>query len=104
MIKAFGNWYRKKVQSVFALAEKTINQDREDAYGGPEDSFKQIGNYWTAYWWNKGIEIRFFPKDVCMMMTLFKIAREQGPKGKKDNVVDAMGYLGIYGDRLMDQE
>ena len=89
-------------ESVLFLAEQTINQDRLDAYGNPEDSFVRIARYWEAYWRNKGYDIPVFKEDVAMLMTLFKIAREQGPKRKKDNVIDAIGYLGIYGDRLID--
>lgn len=74
-----------------------INGERQDQYGKPEDSFKLIAKYWSAY---LGIDI--FNYDVALMMTLFKIAREQH-QHKPDSVIDAAGYLGIY-DSLIHQE
>jgi len=79
-------------------AIEVINGERQDTYGAPEDSFAIIASYWTTYLKNKlkpGVELT--PKDSVLMMVLFKIAREQN-QGKKDNLVDAAGYLGIAGD------
>lgn len=103
--------------SVLREAEKVINGERQDVYGSPEDSFKLISEYWNTYL----IEVQkkvltkhgFNPSDyklvdlldksdVAMMMVLFKIAREAN-QHKRDNVVDAAGYLGIYGDMEVDQ-
>lgn len=85
--------------TVLDEAKKVINGDRQDTYGGPEDSFADISEYWNTY-----IKRRFGtgpvnlePKDIAMMMVLFKIAREAN-QGKRDNLVDAAGYLGIAGD------
>jgi hypothetical protein len=82
-------------------ALKIINNERQDAYGNPEDSFQKIARYWNAYLQNRdSSDLLLNEKDVCLMMVLFKLAREQGPKHKKDNVVDAIGYLDIYAERL----
>lgn len=37
------------------------------------------------------------PKDVAMLMALLKIARESN-QDKQDNLIDAVGYLGLAGD------
>ncbi len=94
-------------------AIQIINGERQDQYGDPEDSFTLIAEYWQVYLRNmlldkaqdqqlSVIDVLFneFLKDdnIAMMMVLFKIAREHY-QGKKDNVVDAAGYLGIYGDK-----
>ncbi len=79
-------------------AKTVINGDRQDTYGNPEDSFTLIAAYWAVYLSKKlGGMIPIDPKDVTLMMTLFKIAREQH-QGKRDNLVDAAGYIGIAGD------
>ena len=95
--------------SVLQEAMFTINGERQDVYGSPEDSFELIADYWCTYLRSlaakrnreAGIEEYFIPpifkEDIAMMMTLFKIAREAN-QHKRDNIVDAAGYLGIYAD------
>jgi hypothetical protein len=93
-------------------AKAIINGERQNTYGDPEDSFSLIADYWNVYI-NKiqrkmlidhGVDPRDYEllpmlhaKDIAMMMTLFKIAREQ-EQGNRDNIRDASGYLGIAGD------
>ena len=93
---------------VLAEALRTINGERQDVYGSPEDSFALIARYWQTYLESRpGLSTFMGAKpdhadplraeDVAMMMTLFKIAREAN-QHKRDNLVDAAGYLGIYAD------
>ena len=80
-------------------AHKIINGERQDTYGSPEDSFELIASYWNVYMRSVCAEdhnLDLTGTDVAMMMTLFKIAREAN-QHKADNIVDACGYLGIYG-------
>lgn len=81
--------------AVLDEARKTINGDRQDAYGNPEDSFSMIAELWTAY-----LDKYVSPQDVAMMMTLFKIARQKTGKGKRDNFVDMCGYTAIAADMM----
>jgi hypothetical protein len=63
-----------------------------------------IAQYWTVYLNKKtshGLDDILDGKDVAIMLTLMKIARMSGQKYKRDNVVDAIGYLAILADRLM---
>ena len=84
--------------SVLSEAINVINGDRQDVYGSPEDSFKLIAHYWNIYLQHMNKQIYAVEaKDVAIMMTLFKIAREAN-QHKRDNIVDAAGYLGIYAD------
>jgi len=75
---------------------RTINGERQDVYGSPENSFALIADYWTAYLTRKK-NLKMTAGDVALMMTLFKIAREAN-QHKRDNILDAAGYLGIYAD------
>lgn len=77
-------------------ARKTISVERQDSYGNPEDSFTHIANYWNTFLTSK-LKEPLTKQDAMMMMVLFKIAREHN-QHKKDNLVDAAGYLGILGD------
>lgn len=76
--------------AVLREAEKVINGERQDMYGNPEDSFADIALLWGWY-----LRMPIAPEEVAMMMTLLKVARERN-QCKRDNIVDACGYLGIY--------
>ena len=78
--------------TVLDKAKEVINGERQDVYGAPEDSFQVIADFWSTY-----LCMKLTSKDIALMMTLFKIAREQH-QHKEDNLVDAAGYLGIAGD------
>ena len=90
-------------------ALKTINGERQNQYGDPEDSFDLIAHYWTTYLDANlsrafGMEpdtmesIDLYSHDVAIMMTLLKIARMQGQEHKNDNYVDAIGYIALAGE------
>lgn len=70
-------------------AEATTQGARD--YDPPEVNFKRIALLWSAYLQGRGIEITITPKDVALMMVLFKTAREIGGT-KTDNLVDMIGY------------
>ena len=82
--------------SILDEAKGIINGERQDVYGSPEDSFALIAEYWSSY-----LEKTVVSGDVAMMMVLFKLARESH-QHKRDNLVDAAGYLGILGDMCGD--
>jgi hypothetical protein len=89
--------------NILEEAGKTINQERMDEYGKPEDSFLIIAEYWTAYLKAKKYcytTDELNSKDTAVLMSLFKIARMSGQKYSRDNPRDAIGYLAIYADRL----
>lgn len=93
----------KKRGFVLAEAMSTINGERQNVYGSPEDSFALIAQYWNTYLAPKlcdGLYVE--ADDVAMMMALFKIAREAN-QHKADNIIDCAGYLGIYAD-MQDNE
>jgi hypothetical protein len=85
-------------------AKAVINGPRQDAYGSPADNFAAIAGLWSAYL-NQGLEctspdfVPIYPRDVAHMLALMKIARE-GHTHKRDNLVDACGYLAIAADGL----
>lgn len=81
--------------SALLEAHKIINGERQDSYGNPEDSFRLIADYWSAY-----LKVELSAVDVAHMMMLLKIARMSGQEPKKDNYVDLAGYAGIAGDMI----
>ena len=80
-------------------ALRTINGQRQDSHGNPEDSFERIANLWDAYLTGKyKSEIDLTAEDVALMMTLMKIARMMTGSGHRDSYVDAAGYIGLAAD------
>ena len=85
--------------SVLQEAIHTINGQRQDSYGNPEDSFERIANLWDAYLTGKyRSEIDLTAEDVALMMTLMKIVRMMTGSGHRDSYIDAAGYIGLAAD------
>lgn len=82
--------------AVLDEAKKIVTQDRCEQYGGPEDSFRVIGELWAAYLRGRGVlksgeEID--PDMVANMMVLLKVARASTAiEPKRDNYIDMAGY------------
>jgi hypothetical protein len=82
---------KKKMRGkILDEVREIINGERQDQYGDPEDSFSTICALWNVILYPTQI----IPKDVCMMMALFKIGREIH-QHKRDNLIDAIGYLAL---------
>lgn len=81
-------------ESVLEDAKQCVCKDRNNIYGGPEDNFSCIAKFWNIYLNNLGNDVSLSPKDVAIMMTLFKLARLITANSyHRDSWVDAIGYL-----------
>ena len=78
---------------ILATASDYVTRDRDATHGGPEDSFRIIGNLWSDY---LGVEVSAV--DVALMMALLKIARARGNPGHADNWIDLAGYAACGGE------
>lgn len=77
-------------------ARNLVHGDRGDAYGHPLDDFTKTARMWTSIFSNlllPGTEIP--PETVALAMVCVKLSRETNAK-KRDNIVDAAGYLETY--------
>lgn len=83
-------------EKVLKEALNCVNGEREKQYGNPEDNFQRIADFWGLYlttlFEDTNVVIELDPKDVAVMMVLFKIARSLGDEDKLDNYVDIIGY------------
>lgn len=82
-------------EQILEAARKCVCGDREEDYGSPEDNFKTIAEFWSAYLKKvmpPGIEFCLLPEDVAVMMALLKIARISSGQNKDDNWIDLAGY------------
>lgn len=74
-------------EAMLKEAITVVTQDRNREYGGPEDSFGLIANYWTVLF---GIHIT--PVQVALALDLLKTARLQANPYHRDSWVDKAGY------------
>ena len=85
-------------QSILEEAQGIIWGDREQTYGAPSANLQRIAMLWTAYIASKepfaDRPVTFTPEDVCWMMVMLKTARQINAS-KRDNLVDAAGYIGL---------
>jgi len=78
-------------------AKKIIETDRQADYGPPKDNWGRTAKIWSGI---LGTEVT--PEQAVLCMVGVKLARE-GFKHKRDNLVDAAGYLGIA-EKLLETE
>lgn len=76
-------------------AATTISSGRQDDYGHAEDSFATIAGMWESYLSARfGESVEIDGRDVAMMMSLLKVARDAASR-KRDNLVDLAGYAAL---------
>ena len=90
------NGGKEDIQLPHKEAESLVLGDRQSAYGHPLDNFSANAHMWTGtlYYKLRDGEI-ITPEDVALMMLQVKVAREINVE-KRDNIVDAHGYLMTY--------
>ena len=67
--------------------------DRNAAYGNPEDNFANIAAYWSSYLTQSTkVDIVISPQDVAHMMILMKVARLATNPTHYDSLLDIAGY------------
>ena len=77
-------------ETIATEAVSLVTGDRQKAYGHPSKNFEDIARLWSVV---LGIEVT--PAQVGMCMVQVKLAREVFVP-KRDNLVDAVGYLLAY--------
>lgn len=88
-------------KKLFDAAGRIINGERQTSYGDPEDSFTWIAQRWNQYLKGRyGANFELTAEDATFMMADFKMARECN-QHKSDNLVDAVGYMGINYDMVV---
>lgn len=76
-------------RSILAEADDIINGDRNSAYGDATPAFTEYAKGASVIF---GVEVN--AKQVALFMTWIKVCREVH-KPKRDNRVDAAGYIGL---------
>lgn len=79
--------------TVLQEAQALVYGDREAQYSPPQRDFGKTAAMWSGFLREKlmpGVVIT--PEEAVLMMVLLKISRE-GFRHKRDNLVDAAGYI-----------
>jgi hypothetical protein len=82
---------------ILTTATQYVTQDRQDQYGGMEDNFKIIADFWSTYLGAR-LNVAVDAEDVANMMALLKIARISTGQPKADNYIDLAGYAACAGE------
>jgi hypothetical protein len=82
-----GNPLKPIDKSLLDEAYGLVTGDRQKAYDHPARNFDRIARLWSV-----ALDKEITPEDVATCMILVKIAR-QVHAPKRDNIVDAIGYL-----------
>lgn len=70
-------------------AHRAINGIKQEEYGPPGKNIRDIAELCTTY-----LGAKIYPRDVCIMKILEKVARDTC-EPKHDNMVDIAGYAAI---------
>ena len=82
-------------QTILQEAHTIIYGDREETYGTPSVNLERIARLWRAHLIGRyGNSVNVTEEDVCWMMMQVKQARQMN-KPKRDNLVDAAGYIAL---------
>lgn len=87
---------------ILETAKTVVTGQREDTYGGPEDSFRLTAELWEPYLRAKCVsldaDVSLEPEDVAIMLALLKVARLAASPGHTDSWVDLAGYAACGGE------
>ena len=79
--------------SILLEAQEITDGARRLEYGSAEESFQRIADYWDTYILHKhNLKVGLTGKDVALMMTLLKLAREENGH-QRDSLLDMAGYI-----------
>ena len=88
-IPSISNDLNIETVSVLIEAERLINGQRRQDYGGALESFTRIADLWTPV-----LGMTVTPEQVALCMVQLKVARWVNGQ-QHDSLVDAAGYIGL---------
>lgn len=85
-------------ETILEEANRLVNGERQGQYGHPYDDYlcaTDMFNEWRRHKYGAAGPQQLTPDDGTMFMVFVKLSREAN-KHKRDNLVDAAGYLQCY--------
>lgn len=89
-------------QSEMTEADLLVNGSRQVDYGSPRANYAGIAKVWSGLL-SSVLSRDITPEEAALMMVGLKLQRE-AHKSKRDNLVDAHGYLLVYAHIKADEE
>jgi hypothetical protein len=84
----------KPGENEMAEANALVNGERQADYGTPRDNYSGIAKVWSGIL-SPILKRDITPEEAALLMVGLKLQR-QAMKPKRDNMVDAHGYLLVY--------
>ena len=79
--------------NILEEANHLVSGDRQEAYLHPVHDYACTAALWSALIEKRyAVKVPLTPDFCCLMMSAMKLSREAG-KHKRDNLVDAAGYV-----------
>lgn len=75
-------------------ANDLVNGERQADYGTPRSNYEGVAKVWSGLL-QHALKRDITPEEAALMMVGLKLQR-QSQKHKRDNLVDAHGYLLVY--------
>ena len=89
-----------KKKPLLLEAHSVITGVRRVMYGSPANGLHKVAAQWNLYLLSKyNLDPKLTAEDVCWMMADVKKIRQMS-KSKRDNVLDAAGYIGLIEEVL----
>lgn len=86
-------------EEILQEAIRATCTDRNNQYGGPENSFAAVAEFWTAYMHVRGYDVTITAHDAALMLSLLKMARATTSETPKiDTYADLAGYAACAGE------
>jgi hypothetical protein len=93
--------HQRPGQSEMLEANRLVNGNRQADYGTPRENYEGIARVWSGILFPI-LKRDITPAEAALMMVGLKLQR-QAMKHKRDNLVDAHGYLLVY-NHIIEEE
>ena len=82
-----------EASKILTEAADLVSGHRRQAYGDAYTHLAYVARMWSTF-----LEVEITAKDVCHLLLLLKMTRQETGEYHRDNYVDMAGYAGLAGE------